>query len=156
MNAECFVSGKSGCTQAAVFLTAAKKNICPLKMNAECFVSGKSRYTQAAVLLTSAKTNLMPVQEVMRGSWDPSPAITVRGSLNSPTVKFTASCTATEHIHRIYFRLCIVVMFHVQRFEPHACIVIEGFGALEIRLLSLYSHYNHCSHCGLLPPQRSQ
>ena len=28
-------------------------------------------------------------------------------------------------------------MFHVQRFESHTCIVIEGFGALEMHLLLL-------------------
>ena len=28
-------------------------------------------------------------------------------------------------------RLCFVVMFHVQRFEPHTSI-IEGFGVLEM------------------------
>ena len=33
-------------------------------------------------------------------------------------------------------RLCIFVRFHIQRFEPHICI-IEGFGALEMPLLSL-------------------
>ena len=25
----------------------------------------------------------------------------------------------------------IVVMFHVQHFEPHMCIVLEGFGAIR-------------------------
>ena len=36
--------------------------------------------------------------------------------------------------------LCIV-RFHVQRFKPHTCVVIEGFEALEIMhlLLSLSS-----------------
>ena len=29
--------------------------------------------------------------------------------------------------------MCIVI-FHVQRFEPHTCIVTEGFGALEMHL----------------------
>ena len=28
-------------------------------------------------------------------------------------------------------------MFHVLRFEPHTCIVIEGFGTLEMHLLLL-------------------
>ena len=46
------------------------------------------------LFLTSAKMNLMPVQEVMRGTRDPSLASTDRGSLNSPTVKLTASCTS--------------------------------------------------------------
>ena len=42
--------------------------------------------------LTSAKVYRMPVQEVKRGTWDPSPANANMGSLNSPTVNATASC----------------------------------------------------------------
>ena len=34
-------------------------------------------------------------------------------------------------------RLCIVVMFHVQRFEPHTCTVIEGFGTLEMHFITI-------------------
>ena len=34
-------------------------------------------------------------------------------------------------------RLCTVVMFHVQRFEPHTYTVTEGFGALQMHLLLL-------------------
>ena len=34
-------------------------------------------------------------------------------------------------------RLCILVMFHVMfhvyRFEPHTCIAIEGFSALDMQ-----------------------
>ena len=33
-------------------------------------------------------------------------------------------------------RLCIV-MFHALRFEPHTCIVVEGFSALEMHLFLL-------------------
>ena len=28
-------------------------------------------------------------------------------------------------------------MFHVQRYEPHTCLVIQGFGALEMHVLLL-------------------
>ena len=42
-----------------------------------------------------------------------------------------------RYVMHYYIRLCIVVTFHVQSFEPHACIVIEGFGALEMHLLLL-------------------
>ena len=31
-------------------------------------------------------------------------------------------------------------MFHVQPFEPHTCIVIKGFGELEMHLLLLLVH----------------
>ena len=34
-------------------------------------------------------------------------------------------------------RLCSFVIFHAQRFEPHTCIVIEGFGELEMHLLAV-------------------
>ena len=34
-------------------------------------------------------------------------------------------------------RLCFVGMFHVQHFEPHTCLIIEGLGALEMQLLLL-------------------
>ena len=40
-----------------------------------------------------------------------------------------------EIFNALLIRLCVVAMFHVQRFEPHTCIVTEGFGALEMRLL---------------------
>ena len=45
------------------------------------------------------------------------------------------SGTIERYILHYYIRLCIVVMFHIQRFERHTCIVIEGFGALEMHLL---------------------
>jgi len=36
---------------------------------------------------------------------------------------------------RYAVRLCTVVMFHVQWIQPPTCIVMEGFGALEMLLL---------------------
>ena len=42
-----------------------------------------------------------------------------------------------RYVMHDYIRLCIVVMVRVQHFEPHTCIVTEGFGALERHLLLL-------------------
>ena len=42
-----------------------------------------------------------------------------------------------RYVVHYYIRLCIVVTFHVQRFQPHTCIVIEEFGALQMHLLLL-------------------
>ena len=56
-------------------------------------------------------------------------------------VRVCASVDAVEGRDRViyvmhyYVRLYITVMFRVYRFEPHTCIVIEGFGALEIHLV---------------------
>lgn len=44
--------------------------------------------------LTSDKMYLMPVQDVCLGAATPSNPKAVRGSLNSPTVKVTASCSS--------------------------------------------------------------
>ena len=41
-------------------------------------------------------------------------------------------------------RLCIVVMLHVQRFEPHTCIVIEGIRRIK------NAHNKHPSTCDLI------
>ena len=45
-----------------------------------------------------------------------------------------------RYVMHYKIRLCIVVMFHVWRFEPHTCIVIEGFGALEMHLFIIKMH----------------
>ena len=42
-----------------------------------------------------------------------------------------------RYVVHYYIRLFIVVTFHVQRCEPHTCIVIEEFGALQMHLLLL-------------------
>ena len=56
---------------------------------------------------------------------------------------------AVRYVMHYQIRFCIVVMFHVQCFEPHTCIVIEGFSKLETHFVTMTSydiisdHYLH-------------
>ena len=50
-----------------------------------------------------------------------------------------SACVDTMRYVTHYLTGLCIVRFHVQRFEPHTCVVIEGFDALEIMHLSLSS-----------------